>query len=110
MNDPKITHFDPLQIKFLFLHSYDATLIVKSKQIVCGHPIFFSKLAARELDVLAGVHLDFFVLQTSGTQNIAKKRKCTVYVVYVKCTLCLGLVGVRYPSELELPVITGRSR
>ena len=36
----------------------------------------------------------FFMLQTSGAQNIAKKR-------YMKCTLCLGLVGVLYPSELE---------
>ena len=37
------------------------------------------------------------MLQTSGAQNIAKKR-------YMKCTFCLGLVGVLYPSELELPV------
>ena len=24
----------------------------------------------------------------------------------MKCTLCLGLVGEQYPSELELPVIS----
>ena len=33
------------------------------------------------------------MLQTSGVQNIAKKR-------YMKCTLCLGLVGLQHPSEL----------
>ena len=42
----------------------------------------------------------FFMLRTSGAQNIAKKR-------YMKCTFCLSLVGVLYPSELELPVISG---
>ena len=41
-----------------------------------------------------------FMLRTSGAKNIAKKR-------YMKCTFCLGLVGALYPSELELPVISG---
>ena len=36
---------------------------------------------------------DFFHATTSGAQNIAKKR-------YMKCTFCLGLVGMLYPSEL----------
>ena len=53
---------------------------------------FISKLAARVLDVLAGVRLDFFMLRTSGTQNIVKKR-------YMKCTFCLSVVGALYPSD-----------
>ena len=40
------------------------------------------------------------MLQTSGAQNIAQKS-------YMKCTFCLSLVGALYPSELELPVISG---
>ena len=64
---------------------------------------FFSKLATRTLNVLAGVCQDFFMLQTSGAQNIAEKR-------YMKCTFCLGLVGVLYPLELELPAISGWSK
>ena len=40
----------------------------------------------------------FFTLRALGAQNIAKKR-------YMKCTFCLSLVGVLYPSELELPAI-----
>ena len=42
----------------------------------------------------------FFMLRTLGAQNIAKKR-------YMKCTFCLNLVGALYPSELELPAISG---
>ena len=52
------------------------------------------------LDVLAGVRLDFFMVRTSGAQNIAKKK------LYMKCTFCLSLVGVLYPSELELSVVS----
>ena len=40
-----------------------------------------------------------FTLWTLGAQNIAKKR-------YMKCTFSLGLVGARYPLDLELPVIS----
>ena len=40
------------------------------------------------------------MLQTLGAQNIAKKR-------YMKCTFCLGLVGALYPSDMELPVVSG---
>ena len=40
------------------------------------------------------------MLRTSGAQNIAKKS-------YMKCTFCLNLVGALYPSEQELPVISG---
>ena len=36
-------------------------------------------------------YLVFFMLRSSGAQNIAKKR-------YMKYTLSLGLVGVRHPS------------
>ena len=64
---------------------------------------YFSKLAAQALDVLADVRLDFFMLRTSEAQKIAKKR-------YMKCTFCLSLVGALYPSELELPAISGWSR
>ena len=54
------------------------------------------------LDVYTIVFLIFFfMLWTSGALNIANKW-------YTKYKLCLGLVGVRYPSELELPVICKR--
>ena len=41
--------------------------------------------------------LIFFTVWISGAQNIAKKR-------YMKCTFCLGLVGVWYPLEPELTI------
>ena len=62
-------------------------VVVKYEQIACGCPIFefffffFSKLAARALDILAGVRLDFFHAMDFGAQNIAKKRN-------MKCTFC----------------------
>ena len=46
-------------------------------------------------DTMAEVWAYVFALQTSGAQSMAKK----------KYKLCLGLVGARYPSELELPVM-----
>ena len=57
----------------------------------------------RALIVLGGVCLDFFMLRTSGAQNIAKKK-------YMKCILSLGSVGVQHLLELELPVVIGWSR
>ena len=45
----------------------------------------------------------FFMLQTSGAQNLVEKR-------YMKCTFCLSLVRELYPSELELPAISDWSR
>ena len=53
------------------------------------------------LNVLAGVRLDFFhATDFGGSEHSEKKR-------YMKCTFCLSLVGVLYPSELELPGISG---
>ena len=63
------------------------------------------KLAARVLDVFGQCLPRYcFMLRTLGAHIIAKKKR------YMKCTLCLGLVGTRYPSELELPVISSWSR
>ena len=86
---------------FLFLHSYDITLVAKNKQIACGRPFFiFLKLffkISRSSTLCSGrcPPRFYFMLWTLGDQNIAKIR-------YMKCTFCLGLVGARYPSELEL--------
>ena len=69
-----------------------------------GAPFFFSKLAARVLDVLAGVRLDIFHATDFGGSEHSEEK---VYEVY---TFCLSLVGALYPSELELPAISGWSR
>ena len=42
----------------------------------------------------------FFMLRTSGAQNIAKIKR------YMKCIFCLSLVGALYPSELDLLAIS----
>ena len=64
---------------------------------------YFLKLAALALDVLAGVHLDFFHAADFGGSEHSEKR-------YMKCTFCLSLVGLLHQSELELPAINGWSR
>ena len=60
---------------FLFLHSYDATLVAKNKQIACGHPIFFFFFEFfLALNVLDNVRLDFFHTKDFGSSEHAKKR------------------------------------
>ena len=58
---------------------------------------FFSKLAARALDVLGDVHLNCFHAIDFGSSEHSKEK------VYEVCILS-GLA--QYPLELELPVIS----
>ena len=88
-------------IPIFFLHSYDATLVAKKifQQIASlkAHNFIFnlfSKLAAQALDVLAGVCLDFFHTSDFRSSDCSEEK-----------VLGLGLLGVWYSSELELPVI-----
>ena len=74
---------------------------MKNKQIACGRPIkkifFFFKISCSSDRCLG---LDFFhAMDFGGSKHSVEK----VYEVYI----CLSLVGALYPSELELPVISG---
>ena len=56
------------------------------------------------LDVLAGVHLEFFHSTNFESSEHSKKKRCKTSI------LCLGLVGARHPEELEQPVLNSWSR
>ena len=62
--------------------------------------IFFL-LAVQVLDIMAGVRLDFFHATDLGSSKRSEEK----YMKYVYNSL--GLVGVWYQSEVELPVISG---
>ena len=59
---------------------------MKNKQIACGRPIFFkifvSKLAARALDVKAGVRLDFFHATDFGGSDHSVEKVYEVYILF----------------------------
>ena len=46
------------------------------------------------------VRLNYFHAMDFGSSEHSEEK------IYMKCAFCLGLVGVRYPLELELPVIS----
>ena len=90
---------------FCFCIPRTLLLVAKNKRIACGCPvlflIFFFTISRSSAQFLGGVRLDFFYTTDFWDSEHSEEK-----AQYMKCTFCLGLVGVLYPSALELPVIS----
>ena len=77
---------------------------INSLQVPDFFENLYSKLAVRAFN-FGTVRLIYFHTAEFGSSEHSEEK-----VLYMKCTLCLGLVGAQYLSKLELPVISGWSR
>ena len=77
-------------------------LVAKNNKIACRRPLFFFLIffkICRLSMFWAMFRLDIFHAMDFGSSEHSEEKAYEIYTL-------LGLVGARYPSELELPVIS----